>query len=185
MFFALTLVGCGSEEEPTVAPPPVAAPLSPMHGGTLVPLHDHRVELLAHASGELFGYLTRMDGQPLTSPEGALLTVTVTVDADHARPVLLRWNGDTGRYEARLRDAPVEGPADVSLMISGRPARGSTDRLPIDAALTESGVAYAESEESLDDEETDEAESAAEEGGGEGSGRGGRLRARARRLFGL
>jgi len=190
MLLALTLVGCGSEEELAVAPQPaVAAPVSPTHGGALVPLHDYRVELLAHGSGEVFAYLTRMDGQPVANPEGALLTVTVTVDADHTRPVLLRWNAEAGRYEARLRDAPVEGPADVGLMVSGRPERGSVDRLAVEPALEDSGVAYADAEAASDDgEEGDEAgggEGAEDAEDGGGRSRSGSLRARARRLFGL
>jgi hypothetical protein len=195
MLLALALGGCGTEDEVAVAPPaPVAAPVSATHGGTLVPLRRHRVELVAHESGEVFGYLTQLDGQPLASPEGALLTVTITLDADHSRPVLLRWNGEAERHEARMRDAPVEGPADISLIVAGRPERGSVDRLPVEPALEGSGVAYAEAEEG--DEAEDDAEDDADGGDGaddaddgdadEGGGRrGGSLRARARRLFGL
>ncbi len=184
MLLALALCGCGSEDEPAAPAPAVAAPVTPNHGGTLVPLDEYRVELLAHESGEVFGYLTRMDGQPMANPEGALLTVSVTIDAAHPQPLLLRWNGERARYEARLRDTPVEGPADVSLMIAGRPERGSTDRLPVGPALADSGVAYASAEDA-DPNEDEEDEDGAEAGGGRGDSRGGSLRARARRLFGF
>ena len=182
---ALVTAACSEDDR---APAPAAAvatpPVSATHGGALVTLPRHRAELVAHESGEVFGYLMTAGGEPLADPESALLTVTVTLDADHVRPVLLRWNPAARRYEARLRDAPVEGPADVSLVVSGRPERGSTDRLPVQPALEASGVAYAEEpEEDPDDDEALEDEAGEDEASGGGGG--GSLRARARRLFGL
>lgn len=106
----------------------------------------------------------------------------MTVDEDHPRPVLLRWNGGEQRYEARLRQEPLEGPADVQLMLGGEVERGSLDRLLIDEALTESGVAYAEADEVDEDEPLDEAADE-DEAGSSGGGRGGGIRDRARRLF--
>lgn len=181
---AMVTSGC-SQEAPAPAPVVAAPPVEPVHGGTLVTLRSHRVELVAHRSGEVFGYLTRLDGAPVASPEGALLTVTVTIDADHARPVLLQWNASQQRYEARMRAEPVDGPAEVSLLTTGQPERGSTDRLVAQDALSESGVAYAEEaeEEELGDDDEDEPDEAGSGGGG--GGRGGGIRARARRLFGL
>jgi len=188
---ALVLIwACSSDEEataPVTAPAPAA---TATHGGTLVALARHRVELVAHETGEVLGYVVDSSGDPLARPEGALLTVTPTLDADHVRPVLLRWNGEARRYEARLRDAPVEGPADISLVVSGRPERGSIDRLPVQPALEGSAVAYAEEPEepegddAIEDEEDEEAEGEGEANRGR-RGRRGSLRARARRLFGL
>ncbi len=177
--------GC-ADEAPVPSPVPVAAPVpsGPAHGGSLVALRAHRLELKAHRSGEVFAYLTRPDGSPAPSSESGLLTVTLTVDDDHPRPVLLRWNADERRYEVRLRQEPLEGPADVQLMVGGAVERGSIDRLPIDEVLAESGVAYAEAEESIEDEEEVDDEAVEEEPESGGSGGGG-IRARARRLFGF
>lgn len=89
------------------------------------------------------GYLTRVDGAPVASPEGALTTATLSADVDLSQPVLLRWNAFRARYETRLRDPLREGPADLRLMLGGAVERGSTDRLPVHDALTDSGVPYA------------------------------------------
>ncbi|MBO6940723.1 MAG: hypothetical protein JJ863_37460 [Deltaproteobacteria bacterium] len=184
---ALAALGCADDPEPLPPSPPVAAPPVPTHGGSLVALDAFQVELRAHRSGEVYAYLGRLDGQPVASPESGLLTVTLTIDDDHPRPVLLRWNATERRYEARLRREPLEGPADVQLMIAGNMERGSIDRLPIGEALTESGVAYAEAEDvDADDEEEVDDEAADEEpSGSSGRSGGGGIRARARRLFGL
>lgn len=182
---ALLVAGCDSE---AAAPTPlVAAPsLEPMHGGALLVLGVHRVELVAHRSGEVFGYLTRVDGRPVASPAQALMTIAPTVDDGPSRPVLLRWNPARVRYEVRLREEPVEGPAEVSLMSGATVERGTLDPLPVAEALTNGGVAYSEDEafdDEDDDDEADEAEVEGERGQG-GRSRGG-LRARARRLLGL
>jgi len=186
LFLTLLLAGCADEAEVPVAAPAVApSALAPAHGGTLVTLGAHRAELRAHQSGEVFAYLTRLDAAPVTTPQSGLLTVTLTVDADHPQPVLLRWNATGERYQARLHEEPLEGPAEVRLMMAGEVERGATDRLPVDPALEDSGVAYAEAEAFTDDEESPPGEASGGGGRGGSGGGGGGIRARARRLFGL
>jgi len=189
LVLALVLAGCVDEAEPPAgAPAREATPSAsaPAHGGTFVTLGAHRVELRAHRSGEVFAYLTRLDAAPVGAPQRGLLTVTLTTDADHPQPVLLRWNGAGERYEARLREEPREGPAEVRLMLAGTVEQGSIDRLSVAAALDESGVAYAEAETFGDDEASPPADGASERPrrSRRGASRDG-IRARARRLLGL
>lgn len=125
---------CGAEEEEDAPPPPpqvsaaadvdIAAELKePRHGGEIVVVEDHVVEVVPTAEGEVYAYVAAHDGV-VPPPDDVQLTVNVHVESGGVRPVRLEWNPDVLRFEGRVRGAtPAPGPAEVLLVTDGRPRR--------------------------------------------------------------
>lgn len=126
-------IACGSDDEPeeTVAvegAPTVeeeaAASAEPEHGGTVVAAGRYPVEVVPHASGEVYAYVL---GDP--PPADLELTVEVPVAGrSTGRPVRMRWNARQGRFEGRVRRVEiVEGPIDVLVVVGGAEYHGHVD----------------------------------------------------------
>lgn len=122
---ALSMRVCSSDED--VPPPPpvgatvavdvpaeVAVDVEPRHGGTIVVAGEHPVEVVPHASGEVYAYV-HGDAPP---PGRVELGVVVPVRGGGTREVVLGWDRRHRRYAGHLRGAViVPGPIDVELAI--------------------------------------------------------------------
>lgn len=125
---------CGSDEEETAiaaasgSPAEVAVEVSaePEHGGTVVVAGQYPVEVVPHASGQVYAYVLGDAGPP---PGDVELTIEVPVAGrSTGRPVRMRWNGRRGRYEGRVRRVEiVEGPIDVLIVVGGVDYHGHVD----------------------------------------------------------
>ncbi|MFW5877103.1 MAG: hypothetical protein ACOCXM_10235, partial [Myxococcota bacterium] len=134
---------CGAEEEEADAPPPppevsaagdvdIAAELKePRHGGEIVVVDDHVVEVVPTAEGEVYAYVAGHDGV-VPPPDDVQVTVNVPVEAGGVRPVRLEWNPEVLRFEGRVQGAtPAPGPAEVLLVSDGRPRRARAPRMVV------------------------------------------------------
>jgi hypothetical protein len=119
---------CGTEEpsDPSVATNAVPAaaapgPTSAQHGGTMVMAGQYPVEVVPHASGEVYAYVQG----GLAQPQQAEVTVTVPVEGGAPRPVRMRWNRRELRYEARVQGVViVPGPVVVDIIVGPEHAHG-------------------------------------------------------------
>ncbi|MFW6067263.1 MAG: hypothetical protein ACOC97_02915 [Myxococcota bacterium] len=133
---------CGAEEEDAAPPPPpevsaaaeaeiVPELREPRHGGEIVVVQDHVVEVVPTAEGEVYAYLAAHDGV-VPPPDDVQLTVNVQVKSGGARPVRLDWNPAVRRFEGRVEGtAPAPGPVDVLLVVDGRPRRARARRVVV------------------------------------------------------
>lgn len=126
---------CGSEEdsaavtltadgpEVVIAPPPVKVEAE--HDGTVVLAGHYPVEVVPHASGQVYAYVLG-DAPPPTDVE---LTIEVPVARrTTGRPVRMRWNPRDARYEGRVRRVEiVEGPLEVVIVVGGLEYHGRVD----------------------------------------------------------
>lgn len=113
MLVALLALGCGGA--------PIERPTTPAHGGVLVTLEDHLLELVVHASGEV---------QVFARSAGDLhdcgVTVTLRAQDGDARAVATRWR--RWMFEGRLEEGtPRLGPAQVLLLDGGRRSRARVE----------------------------------------------------------
>lgn len=125
---------CGSEPEAAVpAPSPSAAApssftLSASHGGTVVQVEDHWVEVVTKDSGEVEAYVVDAQGAPAPSAETTVVVEVPGVD-QHPHPATLVWDADQARYRGRIEVTPAPGPAEVRLVVRGRPRHARAHRL--------------------------------------------------------
>jgi hypothetical protein len=99
----------GVERQPTI---PLAAGATPQHGGTVVLAGTHPVEVVPHASGEVYAYMLA----EAPAPTEVELRVEVPTAEQRPRDVTLVWNARSRRYEGRVRDVViVPGPLVVHL----------------------------------------------------------------------
>jgi len=101
------------------------------HGGNLVVAGDHPVEVVLHASGEVYGYL-------LSSPRGseqAALAVEVPVANRPAQRLALGWSSQLRRHEGRLSEVIVPGPLVVHLTVGGEVSIGRLPRIVVAPAI--------------------------------------------------
>jgi hypothetical protein len=112
---------CGAEEPaqpPTVnavgAPAVVAVGSAPARErGTMVVAGPTSIEVVPHASGQVYAY----PRTGITTPTSTDLDVVVTVEGG-TRPVDMRWVESSHRYEGRLTGAViVPGPTHVTVVL--------------------------------------------------------------------
>jgi hypothetical protein len=122
-------IACGSEpSEITLSPvgtgpgvvsvEPLAIPsgVSPSHEGTLVMAGSYPVEVVPHASGEVYAYV---HGDAPPPPASTELAVVVPVTGG-VRTVELEWDPGERRWGGHLRHVEiVPGPVDVVLVVDG------------------------------------------------------------------
>ncbi len=106
----------GPEVQVVAAPPSVAiaaAPAQPSPGGTVVAAGPAQLEVVSHASGEVYVYPVA----GLEAPTRADVTVNVPV-RDGAHPVPVRWVARENRYVGRVEGVTVvPGPATVTVVV--------------------------------------------------------------------
>lgn len=112
---------CGEEPPPppvAVAPiggPMAVATVAPSRGGVMVAAGPAQLEVVSHASGEVYAY----PAAGLATPARAEVTVEVGVEGGR-RPVAMRWDGRERRYVGRVQGVRVvPGPANVTVVVSG------------------------------------------------------------------
>ena len=99
------------------APVEIAVPddVAPAHEGTIVMAGSYPVEVVPHASGEVYAYVL---GDPLPS-DGTEIAVVVPV-VGGARTVELTWDAGDARWAGRVRRVEIiPGPIDVVLVAGG------------------------------------------------------------------
>jgi hypothetical protein len=116
---AAPVVAPATAEETVVPPPPPrtvgATATGASHGGTVVVAGEHDVEVVPHASGEVYAYVL---GDPPVAADTEL-TVVVPVTGG-TRTVVLEWAPGESRWEGRVRRVEiVPGPVDVILVVGG------------------------------------------------------------------
>ncbi|MCA9605346.1 MAG: hypothetical protein KC619_07115 [Myxococcales bacterium] len=101
-----------STEEPAPTAPAVDAP-PPAHGGTVVAVGPHFLEVVAQGDGVVVAWVHERSA-PL--PAGSRVTVRVTADDGGQHPVLLVWDPAASSYRGRLyRVGAIPGPIRVTL----------------------------------------------------------------------
>jgi hypothetical protein len=138
------LLDCGGEDVETT--PIVAAdeptaqvvvqapgPIEPAHGGTIVAVGEHPVEILANRGGEVRAYMRSPEPPP---PERVRMTVRVPDEQGQRHPVLLVWNPAEAAYVGRARRVQIApGAIDVALVVGdARYEASSPTYVIIDAA---------------------------------------------------
>ena len=121
-------IACGSEAETVTVGATAGAPVvlaaepapwvdvAPSHGGTVVLAGAHPVEVVPHASGHVYAYVS---GDAPPPPAGTELAVVVPVTGG-VRTVELEWDGGERRWAGRVRRVEiVPGPVDVVLVAGG------------------------------------------------------------------
>lgn len=125
----LGAIACGSEPaevtlDPTGTGPAVAVVeptelpdgVSAAHEGTLVMAGSYPVEVVPHASGEVYAYVL---GDAPPPPAGTEVAVVVPVSGG-VRTVDLEWDPSESRWGGRVRRVEiVPGPVDVVLVVGG------------------------------------------------------------------
>jgi hypothetical protein len=102
---------------PTATGPIVAAapPVGASHDGTVVMAGAYPVEVVPHASGEVYAYV--LGDAP--TPDGTELAVVVPVSGG-VRTVELEWDPRQSRWAGQVRRVEiVPGPVDVVIVASG------------------------------------------------------------------
>ncbi len=94
--------------QPTVA---VEAEVAPLHGGTVVLAGTHHVEVVPHASGEVYAYAV---GAPPSVD--ATLSVVVPISGG-VRTVELAWDAHHHRWGGVVGVAIVPGPIEVAVVV--------------------------------------------------------------------
>ncbi|HBQ10668.1 MAG TPA: hypothetical protein DEF51_05600, partial [Myxococcales bacterium] len=114
------------------------------HGGTVVAVGAHHVEVVAHDEGVIDAFLLG-EAPPVAETQ---ITVSVSGDDGEVHPVLLTWHPSEGRYQGRMHHAqPIPGPVEVAVTIAGERAEGRAPRLlvlapeAVEAAPTRARVA--------------------------------------------
>lgn len=119
-----------------VAEQPVRAPPAARHGGRVVVIEEHAVEVVTRNDGQVRAYVMAMDGSPLPS-SGLALAVGVRGDDGTDHQVALSRSGDQDFYLGSLVDVrPVPGPLAVTLWIGGTPHEARTTLEVVVAAPT-------------------------------------------------
>lgn len=131
---------CGEQEPEAVPPPPSASgtlpaiaapPAIATHGGALVAAGPAQLEVVTHASGEVYAY----PAVGISDPARARVTTTIAVQ-DGTRPVELRWLPRENRYVGRVRDATViPGPATLTVIVGGVQYVGISPILVVSPAI--------------------------------------------------
>lgn len=120
----LGVLGCGAPpteaelaaSEPAPVVLSVPADLAPSHDGTLVMAGAYPVEVVPHASGEIYAYVRGDAPPPSTATE---LAVIVPVTGG-VRGVELDWDPHESRWGGHVQHAEVvPGPIDVVLVVGG------------------------------------------------------------------
>lgn len=141
---ALMLAGCGDEAASVPAPEPPATtatdqaiptpspdPARPAsaHGGTVVTVGPHLLEILAQGDGLVVAYVH--EGSAPLSP-GAHVTVRLTGDDGGQHPVLLVWDPAEASYRGRLyRVAAIPGPIRVTVVDGGATHEGEASTVVV------------------------------------------------------
>ncbi len=133
LFAVLSMQACGSPDEPIElgkpkavsidAPPATTPPSAPtlsaapapqaLHGGTVITTGEHPVEVVTHASGEVYAYVL----SPTPAAGDVELRVEVPVANGPAHSVTLQWDAHGARYEGRVRGVViVPGPLVVRVV---------------------------------------------------------------------
>ncbi len=134
---ALIVAGCGDEVAPGAAPEPPASTATDQaiptpatdtprpassHGGTVVSVGPHLLEIVAQGDGLVVAYVH--EGSAALSP-GAHVTVRLTGDDGGQHPVLLVWDPAETSYRGRLyRVAAIPGPIRVTVVDGGATHEG-------------------------------------------------------------
>ena len=121
---------CGSNDQ--APPPPLAAatdqstgtansppastrPAAARHGGTVVVAGDYPVEVVTHATGEVYAHILSP-----TPPPGKLeIRVQLPVANRAPQDLILQWNAGLACYEGRVRDVVIAPGPIVVHVISG------------------------------------------------------------------
>ncbi len=135
---------CGSDDPP---PPPLTATASmsatapsgaarveveASHGGTMVAAGQYPVEVVPHASGQVYAYAPA----GIDRPANAEMTVSVPVQGGPARPVQMRWDRRERRYEGAVRGAViVPGPIEVDLVVGEEHVHGEVAVIAVAPAI--------------------------------------------------
>ncbi len=120
MLVALAFFQCGGQEAGTVEVTPEVdrAPTGSVraqHGGRIVSVGAHPVEVVANDGGEVRAYI-RSDEPP--PPERVRMTVRVPDASGEQHPVLLVWNPHEGAYVGRARRVQIApGPIAVQMHV--------------------------------------------------------------------
>jgi hypothetical protein len=107
-----------TDAPPAPTPEPAAAPAPERrHGGTVVVAGEQTVEVVTHASGEVYAYLATK-----TAPaENLAIRVEVPVAKQPAHSVSLQWNARLERYEGRVIDVEIApGPLVVQVVVGSQ-----------------------------------------------------------------
>lgn len=104
------------------------------HEGTMVMVEGYPVEVVTHASGEVYAWV-RAEEVPV--PERTVLTIEVpTEQRATGRPVRMRWSEAHDRWEGRVRRLTiVPGPLVVVLEVDGAPRTGHVDIIVVAPAI--------------------------------------------------
>ncbi|MBX3275536.1 MAG: hypothetical protein KF729_35075 [Sandaracinaceae bacterium] len=105
--------------DPDYAPPPPGVVAS--HGGAVVSVGPHPVEVVARPSGEVEAYFVGA-----SPPRGADAIISVRLPTDAGvRPVMLTWDPERRAHRGTLHGASlVDGPVAVRVVVGGQPYRG-------------------------------------------------------------
>jgi len=140
---AVSMRLCGSDEEADEEPPIVADPpetvgargsvtvdARPAHGGTVVVAEGNPVEVVPHASGEIYAYA------PAGAARPARVDVRVPVRGGSPRTVQLAWRERSHRFEGRVTGVViVPGPLAVFVTIGGRVVDARADTFVVLPAI--------------------------------------------------
>jgi hypothetical protein len=124
---------CGGEDDdvPNAASAPTATmeatieeAREPAHGGVVVPVEDHQVEVVVSGDGAISAYMFDAGGQPVDID--AQVMIYVPIEGGTKRPVMLAWNRRAHVFEGRLHGvAPAPGALEVGIYVEGRPMRSA------------------------------------------------------------
>lgn len=132
-------------EEPTVVVQPPGS-IEPAHGGTLVAVGQHPVEVVANRGGEVRAYVRSSEPPP---PERVRMTVRVPDQQGQRHPVVLVWNPAENAYVGRARRVQIApGAIDVAMVVGGERYEASAPSYVIvEAAPRPAAVEVVEVEE--------------------------------------
>lgn len=109
-------LGCSDRDEPTAGPVVPAfgsAPAAPREHGTMVTVGTHPVEVVTHASGQVYAYV----GPDVVDPSDAEMSIDLPSTSGRST-VVMHWDRRQARYVGRVaRDTIVVGPLTVNYVI--------------------------------------------------------------------
>lgn len=96
--------------------------LSAQFGGTVVPVGDHFVEIMAHERGLVDATVRAKDGHALTAADNVELSVKASAKGNARPDIKLLWDGPSARFRggAGADVQLVPQPMDISLSIGGK-----------------------------------------------------------------
>lgn len=98
------------------------------HGGVVVPLETHAVEVVARSDGDVEAWV--VDAEAVAVPSQNLVVV---VPGPAPQEVTLAWDPGSASYKGRAPEPVVEGAVEVRLVIDGAPRIARADHIIIAA----------------------------------------------------